>query len=54
MINFRYHLVSIAAIFLALAAGVALGSGPLDDAKNIVGDNGKDNVNASAVVAQKS
>lgn len=53
MINFRYHLVSIAAIFLALAAGVALGSGPLDDAKNIVGDNSKDNVNASAV-AQKS
>lgn len=32
MINFRYHLVSIAAILLALAAGVALGSGPLDDA----------------------
>lgn len=31
MINFRYHLVSIAAIFIALAAGVALGSGPLDD-----------------------
>lgn len=39
MINFRYHLVSIAAIFLALAVGVALGSGPLDNAKNIVGDN---------------
>ncbi len=32
MINFRYHLVSIAAILLALAAGVALGSGPLDEA----------------------
>lgn len=32
MINFRYHLVSIAAILLALAAGVALGSGLLDDA----------------------
>ncbi|MEJ7635550.1 copper transporter [Aeromicrobium sp.] len=31
MINFRFHLVSIAAILLALAAGVALGSGPLDD-----------------------
>ena len=39
MINFRYHLVSIAAIFLALAAGVALGSGPLDNAKNILGDS---------------
>ncbi|MBC7631249.1 copper transporter [Aeromicrobium sp.] len=32
MINFRYHLVSVAAIFIALAAGIALGSGPLDDA----------------------
>lgn len=41
MINFRYHLISIAAVFLALAAGIALGSGPLDDAKNIVG-NGSD------------
>lgn len=45
MINFRYHLVSTAAIFLALAAGIALGSGPLDNAKNILG---KDNGNASA------
>ncbi|MCW2752401.1 MAG: hypothetical protein JWR83_3511 [Aeromicrobium sp.] len=40
MINFRYHLVSIAAILLALAAGIALGSGPLDRASNSVnGDN---------------
>lgn len=39
MINFRYHLVSIAAIFLALAVGVALGSGPLDNAKSLVGDD---------------
>ncbi len=29
MIDFRYHLVSIVAIFLALATGVALGAGPL-------------------------
>ncbi|WP_020577469.1 copper transporter [Actinopolymorpha alba] len=29
MIDFRYFLVSIAAIFLALAVGVALGAGPL-------------------------
>ena len=29
MIDFRYHLVSIVAIFLALATGIALGSGPL-------------------------
>ncbi len=34
MINFRYHLVSIAAILLALAAGVALGAGPLDRASS--------------------
>ncbi|GAA3532421.1 copper transporter [Aeromicrobium panaciterrae] len=41
MINFRYHLVSIAAILLALAAGIALGSGPLDDAGDSLG--GTDN-----------
>ncbi len=29
MIDFRYHVVSVVAIFLALAAGIALGSGPL-------------------------
>ncbi|MEO6470328.1 MAG: copper transporter, partial [Aeromicrobium sp.] len=39
MITFRYHLVSIAAIFLALAIGIALGSGPLDNAKNLVGND---------------
>ncbi len=31
MINFRYHVVSIVAIFLALATGIALGAGPLDE-----------------------
>lgn len=31
MIDFRYHIVSIAAIFLALAVGIVLGSGPLKD-----------------------
>ena len=31
MIDFRYHLISIIAIFLALAAGVALGAGPLNE-----------------------
>ena len=29
MIDFRYHLVSIVAIFLALAIGIVLGAGPL-------------------------
>lgn len=46
MINFRYHLISIAAIFLALAAGIALGSGPLNSATNIIGN---DTNNASSV-----
>ena len=31
MIDFRYHIVSIVAIFLALAVGIVLGSGPLKD-----------------------
>jgi Copper transport outer membrane protein, MctB len=31
VIDFRYHLVSIIAVFLALAVGIALGSGPLKD-----------------------
>lgn len=31
MIDFRYHLVSVVAIFFALATGVALGAGPLQD-----------------------
>lgn len=29
MIDFRYHLVSLVAVFLALAVGIALGAGPL-------------------------
>lgn len=29
MINLRYHIVSLAAVLIALAAGVALGAGPL-------------------------
>ena len=31
MISFRYHVVSLLAVLLALAAGVALGGGPLSD-----------------------
>jgi Copper transport outer membrane protein, MctB len=31
VIDFRYHLVSIIAIFFALAAGIALGAGPLKE-----------------------
>jgi hypothetical protein len=29
LIDFRYHLVSIVSIFLALAVGIVLGAGPL-------------------------
>ena len=32
MISFRYHIVSLAAVLIALAAGVALGAGPLQKA----------------------
>lgn len=32
MINFRYHVVSLAAVLFALAGGAALGAGVLDDA----------------------
>jgi hypothetical protein len=31
LISFRYHVVTILAVFLALAAGVALGGGPLSE-----------------------
>ena len=31
MISFRYHLVSLVALFLALAGGIALGAGPLQE-----------------------
>ncbi|WP_084072901.1 copper transporter [Demequina sp. NBRC 110052] len=36
MTSFRYHVVSLAAVFLALAVGVVLGSGPMRTA--LVGD----------------
>ncbi len=31
MIDFRYHLVSLISVFLALAVGIALGAGPLKE-----------------------
>lgn len=37
MINFRYHVVSLAAVLLALAAGVVLGAGFLDGADDDAG-----------------
>ena len=35
MIDFRYHLVSLISVFLALAVGIVLGAGPL---KESIGD----------------
>lgn len=40
MISFRYHLVSVAAILIALAAGIVLGSGPLDKASDVIRGDG--------------
>lgn len=39
MINFRYHLVSLISVFLALAVGVVLGAGPLQNAITRIGDD---------------
>lgn len=55
MINFRYHLVSIAAIMLALAAGIALGSGPLDRAtSSLNGDGGSTTATDPALASFES
>ena len=35
MVDFRYHLVSLVAVFLALACGIVLGAGPL---RTAIGD----------------
>ncbi|WP_418277134.1 copper transporter [Isoptericola jiangsuensis] len=43
MIDFRYHLVSLISVFLALAVGIILGAGPL---QNAIGDQLTDQVNA--------
>lgn len=46
MISYRHHIVSLAAVFLALAVGVVLGGGPLSDL-------GRDDRAASATAAPK-
>ena len=51
MITFRYHLVSIAAILIALAAGIALGSGPLDEAGDSLRGNGSSTATDPAVAS---
>lgn len=52
MISFRYHLVSIAAVLLALAAGVALGAGPLSDSNRIVGQSNADSKTSTASLGE--
>jgi hypothetical protein len=46
VISYRHHIVSLVAVFLALAVGVVLGGGPLSDL-------GRDDRAASAAVAEK-
>lgn len=52
MISFRYHLVSLAAVLLALAAGVALGAGPLDDATSGLSDGDGSGTSADPAIAR--
>ena len=52
MISFRYHLVSIAAVLLALAAGVALGSGPLNDNSVLSGDSAGAGTSADPAISR--
>ncbi|GAA4227417.1 copper transporter [Actinomadura meridiana] len=51
MIDFRYHLVSIVAIFLALALGIVLGSTTLSDS---VSDTLRQQANSAAKTAQQA
>ncbi|MFI0479807.1 copper transporter [Actinomadura sp. 9N215] len=51
MIDFRYHLVSIVAIFLALALGIVLGSTTLSDS---VSDTLRQRANSAAKTAQQA
>lgn len=61
MIDFRYHLVSLVSVFLALAVGVVLGAGPLrgqiaetlDKQVDLLRAE-KDQLRAEATVAQKA
>jgi hypothetical protein len=46
VIDFRYHLVSLISVFLALAVGIILGAGPL---QNAIGDQLTDQVEALRV-----
>jgi len=51
VINLRYHLVSLAAVLLALAAGIAVGAGLLDHAGASLGDDSDRQQDVSPAVA---
>lgn len=51
MINLRYHLVSLAAVLFALAAGIAVGAGLLDDAGASLNDNDQARPDISPAIA---
>ncbi|WP_062073401.1 copper transporter [Demequina sediminicola] len=53
MIDFRYHLVSLTAVFLALAVGIVLGSGPMRDALTGSQTEQIDQLNAEVAEAQE-
>lgn len=48
MITLRHHVLTIVAVFLALAAGIVLGGGPLSDVGATVASSGSDEPAASA------
>lgn len=56
MVDFRYHLVSLIAVFLALALGIVLGSGPLRTgiADSLAGDLSSVRAELDAVKAESA
>lgn len=48
MITLRHHVLTIVAVFLALAAGIVLGGGPLSDVGPTVATGGKEKAEAPA------
>ena len=54
MISFRHHVVSIVAVFLALAIGIALGGGPLSDLGRASDDRDPPRSTAEAADAQRT
>lgn len=51
MINLRYHIISLAAVLLALAAGIAVGAGLLDESEAGATPSGSDAVEISSALA---